>query len=147
MDSKGRRSATDAWTCRRCGGAPDHGQDFDCATCGWPWSVCAQCGGLVPLFRDEPGQEGRCEACGPSESVSEPSPEMVAKFTAVLIGLATGREEMRAKSGVAWDRFSVMTTAWRAAGSPRRGDPGWNAWLGVRNELRLQLGSKRARFR
>ncbi len=135
------------WTCRRCGGAPDRSQDFDCATCGWPWIVCQSCGNLVPLFRDEPGQEDRCDACGPSESVSEPNPEMVAKFAAVLTGLASGRDQMKAKSDVAWDRFSLVTAAWRAAGSPKRGEPGWNAWLGVRNDLRLQLGSKRARLR
>jgi hypothetical protein len=131
------------WRCRRCGGAPDHAQDFDCATCGWPWSVCQDCGSLVPLFRDEPGREERCDACGPSEAVSAPNPESVAKLAAVIAGLTSGRNEIKAKSGVAWERFSVMTAAWRVAGSPKRGDPGWNAWLGVRNELRLQPGSKR----
>jgi hypothetical protein len=100
----------------------------------------------VPLFRDEPGREDRCDSCGPSESVRAPNAndEFGRKILAVLTGLATGRDEMKAKSGVAWERFSVITAAWRAAGSPKRGDPGWNAWIGVRNQLRLQLGSKRA---
>ncbi len=134
-------------TCRRCGGAPDRSQDFDCATCGWPWSVCESCGSLVPLFRDQPGEEDRCDACGPSESVSEPNPEMVARFATLLAGLDAGRDQMKAKSGVAWDRFTVMTAAWRASGSPKRGGPEWDAWLSVRNEIRLRLGSKRARLR
>ena len=131
------------WSCRRCSAVPDHAQDFECAACGWPWSVRAAAA-LCHFFATSRVREDRCDSCGPSEAVSEPNPEFVAKFAAVLAGLATGRDEMKAKSGVAWERFSVITAAWRAAGSPKRSDPGWNSWLGVRNQLRFQLGSKRA---
>jgi len=139
-------SSTSGWLCRRCGGAPDHAQEFACAACGWPWSVCQACGNLVPLFRDEPGQEDRCDSCGPSEAVTVPNrnDELGQKMLAVFTGLAEGRNAMKTKSGVPWDRFSVIQAAWRAAGSPHRGDPSWNAWEWEREELRRQLGSKRA---
>ena len=134
------------WVCRRCGGAPDHAQDFDCAACGWPWSVCQRCGNLVPLFRDKPGQEERCDSCGPSESVSTPqaNDEFGQKILAVLTGLGDGAHAMKTKSGVPWERFSVIQAAWRDAGSPKRGDPGWHVWVTERDKLRRQLGSKRA---
>ena len=137
--------ASRTWACRRCGGAPDPAQDFACGSCGWPWSVCQGCGELVPLFHDESGQEDRCDACGPSESLRAPNAnsELGQKMLAVIVGLTDGTNAMKTKSGVPWERFSVITDAWRSAGSPGRGDPGWNDWVNVRNELRVQLGSKR----
>jgi hypothetical protein len=134
------------WMCRRCCGAPDHSQDFACATCGWLWSVCQDCGNLVPLYRDKPGQEDRCDACGPSEAASTPKAddEFGQRLLAVLTGLGDGTRAMKTKSGVPWERFSIIRAAWRAAGSPKRTDSGWQAWVLERDRLRRQLGSKRA---
>jgi hypothetical protein len=141
-----KASASSDWRCRSCSGAPDHAQDFACAACGWPWSACQECGNPVALFRDEPGQEDRCEVCGPSETatISRADDQLGQKILAVLTGLGDGARAMKTKSGVPWERFSVIQAAWRAAGSPHRGDPGWNAWQWEREELRRQLGSKRA---
>ncbi len=123
-------SISSDWTCRRCAGPPDHAQDFECVTCGWAWSVCQSCSNLVPLFRDELGREARCDACGPSEASHAPDPnaELGQKMLAVLTGLADGRNAMSSKSGIPWERHSVITRAWRASGSPKRSDPGWDAW-------------------
>jgi hypothetical protein len=102
----------------------------------------------VPLFRDEPGQAGRCATCGPSEATPLPddpqADEIAKKMIATLIGLADGRNSMLSKSGIPWERHAAMMAAWRAAGSPKRTDSGWDAWCVTRDELRLRLGSQRA---
>lgn len=63
---------------------------------------------------------------------------------ATLTGVADGAQAMKVKAGVPSERFSAIQAAWRAAGSPKRSDPGWGAWVMERDSLRGRLGSKRA---
>lgn len=126
-------------TCSACRSDLDGAERFACAECGRPQALCTRCQNIVNLFAGT----SDCALCGASRATPEQVQTAREAARRMGAGLKQGRDEMRARSGVAYDRHKIITAAWIAAGRPRRGDPDWYDWLGVKYQLRRSLGLER----
>ena len=126
-------------TCPACGADLGDAERFACTECGRPQALCARCQNIINLFEDV----SECELCGPSRATPEQLQAALEAARRMGAGLRQGREEMQARSGVAYDHHKIISQAWIAAGRPRRGDPDWRKWLGTKYQLRRSLGMDR----
>lgn len=108
-------------SCYRCGHMLEEGFSYVCDSCGRPIGACSECGWFG--FLDQTPTPERCDRPDCEQIGPGWSDESAEKHVEAIRRVLRVQREMKERSGpfyeLSKERSRIISTAWRAAGSPR----------------------------